>query len=59
VNAILPASLQGGTAWSNTPRAQITDFDTTKRENFNLDYNHTFRGAATTRSRAATASSTS
>ena len=26
----------------NTPRAQITDFDTTKRSNFNVDYNHAF-----------------
>jgi hypothetical protein len=44
VNALLPASLQGGTGLVNTPRAQIADFDTTKRENFNIDYNHTFRG---------------
>ena len=27
----------------NTPRAQITDFDTTKRRTFNADYNHTFQ----------------
>ena len=44
VNAILPASLQGGTGLVNTPRALITEFDTTKRQNFNVDYNHTFRG---------------
>ena len=28
----------------NTPRAQITDFDTTKRTLFNADYNHTVPG---------------
>lgn len=44
VNALIPASLQGGTGLVNTPRAQITDFDTTKRQNFNADYNHVFRG---------------
>ena len=27
----------------NTPRAQITDFDTTKRTTFNVDYNHAFQ----------------
>ena len=42
VNAILPASLQGGSNLTNTPRAQIADFDTTKRTNFNADYNKTF-----------------
>ena len=26
-------------------RAQITDFDTTKRSNFNADYNHVFNAA--------------
>ncbi len=45
VNALIPASLQGGTGLVNTPRAQITGFDTTKRSNFNLDYNHAFSGA--------------
>ena len=44
VNAILPANLQGGSGLVNTPRAQLVEFDTTKRKNFNLDYNHTFRG---------------
>jgi outer membrane receptor protein involved in Fe transport len=44
LNAILPANLQGGALLVNTPRAQITNFDTTKRQNVNLDYNHTFRG---------------
>jgi hypothetical protein len=38
----VPANLQGAQGFVNTPRAQITDFDTTKRENFNLDYNHAF-----------------
>jgi hypothetical protein len=42
LNAVLPASLQGPTGFANTPRAQITAFDTTKRGNFNLDYNHAF-----------------
>ena len=28
----------------NTPRAQITEFDTTKRTTFNVDYNHSFSG---------------
>jgi hypothetical protein len=44
-NALLPANLQGGTGFVNTPRAQITDFDTTKRQAFNVDYNHAFNGA--------------
>jgi len=44
LDALLPASLQGGIGTSNTPRAQITDFDTTKRSNFNVDYNHVFNG---------------
>jgi len=42
LNAVLPPSLQGGTGFANTPRAQITNFDTTKRGNINLDYNHAF-----------------
>ena len=44
LNAILPPALQGGTnvAGVNTPRAQITDFDLTKRSTFDLDYNHSF-----------------
>jgi hypothetical protein len=40
----IPASLQGAANYQNTPRAQITDFDTTKRSTFNLDYNHAFQG---------------
>ncbi len=44
IDALLPASLRGGTGTSNVPRAQITDFDTTKRSNFNVDYNQTFAG---------------
>jgi hypothetical protein len=39
----VPANLQGAINFTNTPRAQITDFDTTKRSNFNLDYNHAFQ----------------
>lgn len=42
VNSIIPASLQGPSGLANTPRAQITDFDTTKRANFNADYNVAF-----------------
>jgi len=42
VNGIIPPSLQGATGLTNTPRAQITDFDTTKRQTFNLDYNRAF-----------------
>jgi outer membrane receptor protein involved in Fe transport len=38
----IPANLQGAQNFVNTPRALITDFDTTKRSNFNLDYNHAF-----------------
>jgi hypothetical protein len=36
----IPDDLQGGVGTQNTPRAQITAFDTTDRETFNLDYNH-------------------
>jgi hypothetical protein len=42
VNAILPAALQGPSLLVNTPRSAITDFDTTKRRTFSLDYNHAF-----------------
>ena len=45
VNNIIPANLQGLQGFVNTPRAQITAFDTTKRSNFNMDYNHSFSGA--------------
>ena len=41
----VPAGLQGPQNTFNTPRAQITGFDTTKRRFFNVDYNHTFSGA--------------
>ena len=44
LNAVLPPSLQGPTGFVNTPRAQITEFDTTKRNAFNVDYNHSFSG---------------
>ena len=44
-NAVLPASLRGGTGTANLRRAQITEFDTTKRSSFNTDYNHVFTGA--------------
>ena len=42
LNAVIPPALQGGTnvAGVNTPRAQITEFDTTKRSFFDVDYNH-------------------
>jgi hypothetical protein len=39
LNAILPASVQGGAGLVNTPRAQITEFDTTKRKSFDINYN--------------------
>lgn len=39
VNDLIPASLQGLSGTQNTPRAQITGYDTTKRSNFNVDYN--------------------
>jgi hypothetical protein len=38
----VPENLQGTTGIFNTPRAQITGFDTTKQRFVNLDYNHTF-----------------
>ena len=45
IDALLPPALRGGINTSNIVRAQITDFDTTKRTNFNADYNHVFEGA--------------
>lgn len=42
INDQLPASLQGPSGRENTPRAQITDFDTTKRRAINVDYNRAF-----------------
>ncbi|MDQ3348700.1 MAG: carboxypeptidase regulatory-like domain-containing protein [Acidobacteriota bacterium] len=41
----LPAAIQGPLGFENTPRTLITDFDTTKRTNFNVDYNRVFNGA--------------
>jgi hypothetical protein len=40
----LPSQYFGSQFTQNTPRAQITAFDTTKRSLFNADYNHTFQG---------------
>ena len=37
-------SSRGRSGFENTPRALITDFDTTKRSNVNVDYNHYFNG---------------
>jgi hypothetical protein len=47
INNLIPPALQGGTnvAGVNTPRAQITDFDTTKRQTFDADYNHVVSAA--------------
>ena len=42
VNSIIPANLQGPVNFQNTPRAQITEFDTTKRWTGNIDYNYAF-----------------
>ena len=41
----LPASLRLPNQSSNTPRAQITNFDKTHRGFFNIDYNHAFSAA--------------
>jgi hypothetical protein len=38
----VPANLQGGFGTFNTPRIQITNFDTTKQGFVQLDYNHAF-----------------
>jgi len=43
--ATLPSNIVGPTGSQNTPRAQISDFDTTERTLFNADYNHTFQSA--------------
>ncbi len=40
----IPPELQGPNGFENTPRALINDFDTTKRSNINVDYNHYFNG---------------
>jgi outer membrane receptor protein involved in Fe transport len=41
----VPLSLQGPINTANTPRIQISDFDKTTQGFFQLDYNHSFRGA--------------
>lgn len=41
----LPAALEGALGFENTPRTLITDFDTTKRTNVNVDYNRVFNAA--------------
>lgn len=43
IDALLPAAVRGLAGRENTPRAQITEFDTTKRSTFNVDYNHAFQ----------------
>jgi hypothetical protein len=43
IGCTVPANLAGPVLTQNTPRAQITNFDTTKRALFNADYNHTFQ----------------
>ncbi len=45
VNNILPSNLQGGVGLVNTPRAQIADYDTTKRSTFDVTYNKVFNAA--------------
>ena len=40
----IPVSLQGPVNTANTPRIQITNFDTTSQGFFQLDYNHAFKG---------------
>ena len=45
VAALVSPSLYGPSGFENTPRAQITEFDTTKRGLFNVDYNHAFNAA--------------
>jgi len=41
----VPANLLGATGTFNTPRIQITNFDTTKQGFVQLDYNHAFNAA--------------
>jgi hypothetical protein len=43
----VPASLQQPKNFQNTPRAQITDLDTTNTGFFQVDYNHQFNGGGT------------
>jgi hypothetical protein len=48
----VPANLQLPVQTVNTPRAQITNFDTTKRTFFDLNYNHSFSAAGEHRLKA-------
>jgi len=48
----VPASLQLPIGTINTPRAQITDFDTTKKTFFDLTFNQTFTAAGAHRLKA-------
>jgi hypothetical protein len=43
----VPAALQQPSNFQNTPRAQITNFDTTNTAIFQIDYNHLFQAAGT------------
>jgi hypothetical protein len=43
IDDLLPPDLRGPIGTTNTPRAEITDFDTTRRGAFNVDYNQIFR----------------
>ena len=45
----VPVALQLPIGTVNTPRAQITSFDTTKKSFFDLSYNHTFNAAGSHR----------
>jgi hypothetical protein len=45
----VPANLQLPLGSVNTPRAQITDFDTTTKSTFDLTYNHSFNAAGSHR----------
>ncbi|MGE3510346.1 MAG: carboxypeptidase regulatory-like domain-containing protein [Vicinamibacterales bacterium] len=45
VDSLIPASLQGPSGVLNTPRAEIADFDTTRRYTVNADYNRVFSAA--------------
>jgi hypothetical protein len=40
----VPPELQGGIGYLNTPRVQITQFDTTKQPYLQMDYNHSLHG---------------
>jgi|SwirhisoilCB2_FD_contig_81_4860359_length_3351_multi_4_in_0_out_0_1 hypothetical protein len=48
-NPLVPASLQLPVGSVNTPRAQITNFDTTKKSTFDLTYNHSFEAVGSHR----------